>query len=658
MAKQTRDTLKSFYQTGDVPTESNYADLIDSNLNLSENNTGDIQLTGNITASGNVSASGTTHTLGSTLVGDSGISASNASGTHILGGDLTIGDDLTVNDDLIVIDDILIGGNGTEDTVLQRGASGELIVGSDFSLLGDNAGNTSILGLNHITASSDEIKIEATSNILNLVGNVTASNNISSSGIIFGRTGSFDSYTNANFGNSSITASAVSASGTITSNIITPTTITNVNTTHVTASGQISASGNISATGDLNIDGKSLFKGDITSSGIISASSVEAQSIAFQPGMFIRDDTITTSTNNIFFSKGIQIGTSTAHNITASANISASGVVTANRFDIDNNKFAAVNVQGSFDIGSTGSGSLRLTHVTASGTISASGGIIGNLLASNITASGPISSSGDIIANRFLSDTGKGHISVDSTNTHLGTNLGWTVGTNITASGNISASGNVFANSATVQGGLEVAMGGTSSDGIKILGGGGGTQAFLTNINGLRLQPTTQDPSQPDTPHVTIGVGGHITASGDISASGDIIANNINQSVKTTNSPTFASLILSDIAIDYRPTRDISGSLAYDATQTFNMGPKYGARLTVTGMPNVGADQLVTGIVVKNERVREHTIILANSNSAFTVQPFGIKSGQFVLNLRTGFKEYTASDFPSGFVINIALFGV
>ena len=235
---------------------------------------------------------------------------------------------------------------------------------------------------------------------------------------------------------------------------------------------------------------------------------------------------------------------------------------------------------------------------------------------------------------------------------------GFISASNITASGNISASGNVFANSATVQGGLEVAMGGTSSDGIKILGGGGGTQAFLTNINGLRLQPTTQDPSQPDTPHVTIGVGGHITASGDISASGDIIANNINQSVKTTNSPTFASLILSDIAIDYRPTRDISGSLAYDATQTFNMGPKYGARLTVTGMPNVGADQLVTGIVVKNERVREHTIILANSNSAFTVQPFGIKSGQFVLNLRTGFKEYTASDFPSGFVINIALFGV
>ena len=40
MAKQTRDTLKSYYQTGDVPTEGNYADLIDSHVILDETNTG------------------------------------------------------------------------------------------------------------------------------------------------------------------------------------------------------------------------------------------------------------------------------------------------------------------------------------------------------------------------------------------------------------------------------------------------------------------------------------------------------------------------------------------------------------------------------------------------------------------------------------------
>ena len=82
MSKQTRNTLKSFFQTGDVPTEGQYVDLIDSNLNLSENNTGDIQLTGNITASGNISASGTIvaskiKSLGSEVVLENGhVSAS------------------------------------------------------------------------------------------------------------------------------------------------------------------------------------------------------------------------------------------------------------------------------------------------------------------------------------------------------------------------------------------------------------------------------------------------------------------------------------------------------------------------------------------------------------------------------------------------------
>jgi len=35
MSKQTRTVLKGYFQTGDIPTESQYVDLIDSNLNLS-----------------------------------------------------------------------------------------------------------------------------------------------------------------------------------------------------------------------------------------------------------------------------------------------------------------------------------------------------------------------------------------------------------------------------------------------------------------------------------------------------------------------------------------------------------------------------------------------------------------------------------------------
>tara|TARA_R110002051_G_scaffold325340_1_gene427205 strand:- start:1876 stop:2733 length:858 start_codon:yes stop_codon:yes gene_type:complete len=64
MAKQTRTTLKGYFETGDKPSQAQYIDFIDSKVNLSETNTGDIeltgdiQLTGNMTASGNISSSG------------------------------------------------------------------------------------------------------------------------------------------------------------------------------------------------------------------------------------------------------------------------------------------------------------------------------------------------------------------------------------------------------------------------------------------------------------------------------------------------------------------------------------------------------------------------------------------------------------------------
>tara|TARA_R110002020_G_scaffold139138_1_gene309883 strand:+ start:648 stop:1253 length:606 start_codon:yes stop_codon:yes gene_type:complete len=64
MAKQNRTTLKGYFETGDTPSQAQYTDLIDSKINLSESNTGDItlvgqiNLTGNLTASNDISASG------------------------------------------------------------------------------------------------------------------------------------------------------------------------------------------------------------------------------------------------------------------------------------------------------------------------------------------------------------------------------------------------------------------------------------------------------------------------------------------------------------------------------------------------------------------------------------------------------------------------
>jgi len=61
MATKTGTQLKAFFNTGDKPTESNFGDLIDSNLNLTDGGTvaGITVFSSHITASGNISASGT-----------------------------------------------------------------------------------------------------------------------------------------------------------------------------------------------------------------------------------------------------------------------------------------------------------------------------------------------------------------------------------------------------------------------------------------------------------------------------------------------------------------------------------------------------------------------------------------------------------------------
>ena len=97
MAIQLRTTLKGYFQSGNIPVEQHYIDIIDSALSISESNSGNIDLIGNITASGNISSSGTTgqHTFGGTIFDIKGnISASGdisssgaitASGANIFG---------------------------------------------------------------------------------------------------------------------------------------------------------------------------------------------------------------------------------------------------------------------------------------------------------------------------------------------------------------------------------------------------------------------------------------------------------------------------------------------------------------------------------------------------------------------------------------------
>ena len=155
--------------------------------------------------------------------------------------------------------------------------------------------------------------------------------------------------------------------------------------------------------------------------------------------------------------------------ITASGNISASGIVIANAFQSDGEQ--QITVADSFNI--TGS-------VTSSGDISASGIVIANEanIIGNITSSGNISSSGTIIGSN-LSGTNTG----DQSLVHLAVTGSNVIFANITASGNISSSGTIEADKFTSDGknaiensGAAIVVGNQTDFPVKI--GRGGT----TNI--------------------------------------------------------------------------------------------------------------------------------------------------------------------------------
>ncbi|MDC3258002.1 hypothetical protein OAU28_01480 [Flavobacteriales bacterium] len=74
MAIQEKLTLKNYFRQGDIPTEENFTDLIDSVFTITGSTTGNIDLIGNITASGTISASGTINASNFHVPGDGRIS--------------------------------------------------------------------------------------------------------------------------------------------------------------------------------------------------------------------------------------------------------------------------------------------------------------------------------------------------------------------------------------------------------------------------------------------------------------------------------------------------------------------------------------------------------------------------------------------------------
>tara|TARA_Y100001972_G_scaffold60648_1_gene74222 strand:+ start:3624 stop:4760 length:1137 start_codon:yes stop_codon:yes gene_type:complete len=341
MAKQNRTILKNYFQTGDKPSQSEYADLIDSQLNLEDTS------------------------------------------AQIVKGPLSCSQQIITNN---------LNGKLNETTRIELGNTNMDFLVNDvdvFQIQTDSNGNNSKMKVDQPVTIDNNIVSES----LRTTSDVVIGGNITSSGFIF-------------------TETNITASGTITG-----------------LSGSFSNL-NVSAFGDIAT-------GNITSSGNISAS----RKITGLTGSFGRLEGLSP----------ITIGSPVAFSgpVTMSSQVSSSGTIFA-----DNAQFGSstVNINGP-DGHITASGNISASglisqNITASGHISASGGFEGNITASNITAS---SLPGGLLEARIGGFTNAEFGGAWSPTTWVNINARGQFEGHITASGVISASGYMFPH-ATVPG--------------------------------------------------------------------------------------------------------------------------------------------------------------------------------------------------------------
>ena len=247
MASKKRKTLKTYFQTGKIPTQEQYADLIDSKLNIVD--TDSQTIASGLTINGDVDINGTLE--------------ANSINTGL--GDFEIGQNLRTTDSVTFSSIFASGSNG------HITASGTISASSE--IISNKYRFTSANSEDYIGLISNAINIKSNVGIVKISGNITSSNNISSSGIVTAE------------------GLVISDDASIT-DTLTVGTITNVSITHVTASGNISASGQLvvndiisdntitSTTGNLNLltGNISLINGHITASGNISGSTTSTAS--------------------------------------------------------------------------------------------------------------------------------------------------------------------------------------------------------------------------------------------------------------------------------------------------------------------------------------------------------------------------------------------
>ena len=208
MAQKNRPTLKTYFEAGDIPTEGNYVDFIDSTLNFSEINTGDISLSGSIivtgshghlthiTSSGNISSSGTIQGLTGSFSNLSSFQTTNITSSAISGDGRAI-----TNVTASAIDGTLglsgsfysgsVGGAPTGSSLIALNVTGSIIPQGDNqwdlgspnnsfnNLHVDNIGE-----IDQLTATTINVNDLYASYTLYSGGHITASANISCSGNI------------------------------------------------------------------------------------------------------------------------------------------------------------------------------------------------------------------------------------------------------------------------------------------------------------------------------------------------------------------------------------------------------------------------------------------------------------------------------------------
>jgi hypothetical protein len=385
MAVKNRTDLKLYFNTGDIPTEENYSDLIDSFVVLGETDLqildGDVSASSfiaenHITCSGNISGSGTTNlTIGGTVsAGNATFNDGNISNVGIIEADILQADgtQIQVGSNSVATDNIFLNGPVT--------ASGNISASGNITAANIDISSITNVNTTHITASGD---ISASGDLTiggksHFIGHITASGNISSSGTILADTYKVDGYavlgnsgTDIELGNETywdrilygrqssdqhnftgnITASGnISSSGIIfTDNLrsgdATKTLILDTDDLyhkgtsfrtdgHITASGNISSSGNFSTTGTGHFGSHITASGGISSSGTITAatmSSAQWFSHAGDPntGISLSDDSIFIKGNDAAIARFTTRKITLEQNVTASGAISASGKLTA-----------------------------------------------------------------------------------------------------------------------------------------------------------------------------------------------------------------------------------------------------------------------------------------------------------------------------------------